>query len=286
VNLRHNAPSVVHFEINWNCNQNCVFCYNYWRDFADFPANPSLGFIKRVINRLNSKDVTELVISGGEPTLRRDLAEILHYASPLFPYVRLNTNGTCISDQLADAIRNDSVDVLVSLHAASRSMYSKIVNRDHFNIVISNMRKLLRRGIDFTAMFVATRRNLSELELVGKLLDKMGVKRLSVARVCYFKRCSPRFEELELHRNDVLTLNDICKKIINETKHESILSYFCNSRNIFTRFKSMPPRIFDWLIRHALRYDRHEAVTAGTLGKLSKIEFLENHDCLFSIDTF
>jgi len=213
----HGSPLIVHLEVSWDCNHKCVFCYNDWRIQESLPTYPSLENVRRMIDVLSTKDVIELVITGGEPTMRKDICEILCYASPLFPYVRLNTNGARLNKQLLKVLCSNQIDVLFSLHSASDVLHKEMVGKDDFHIVTSNLKKLLANGVDVSVMFVANKLNLHELLPTAKFLDMMGVKRLSLSRVCYFGDPRETYKKLRLTRKDIAFLNEQCHQIVKET---------------------------------------------------------------------
>ena len=69
---------------------NCTFCFAE----PDGTQDPSLDTVKRWINDLTEPGKTLLQLSGGEPTVRDDLPEIVAYAKQVgCKYVQLNSNG-------------------------------------------------------------------------------------------------------------------------------------------------------------------------------------------------
>lgn len=93
-------------EITARCNMNCTFCFAE----PDGAQDPSLDTVKRWINDLTEPGKTLLQLSGGEPTVRDDLPEIVAYAKQVgCKYVQLNSNGLRLAEdeafvkRLADA---------------------------------------------------------------------------------------------------------------------------------------------------------------------------------------
>jgi uncharacterized radical SAM superfamily Fe-S cluster-containing enzyme len=94
-------------EVTSRCDLHCRFCF---ADGGRGEENPSLEEIVRRIGILTRPGKTLLQLSGGEPTLRDDLPEIVAAARRAgCKYVQLNTNGLRIAEdpalpgRLADA---------------------------------------------------------------------------------------------------------------------------------------------------------------------------------------
>lgn len=83
----------VQIEVTGDCNLNCPICFASSENQAS--ENPSLAEIKKWYQwLLNHGGPYNLQISGGEPTTRDDLPEIVSTAKQLgFSYIQLNTNG-------------------------------------------------------------------------------------------------------------------------------------------------------------------------------------------------
>jgi MoaA/NifB/PqqE/SkfB family radical SAM enzyme len=89
----HQRPLTVSIEVTKRCNARCDFC-DYWKitdrdDLADFT-----DIVKRF-------DPLVVVLTGGEPMLRRDLVSIVDSIKrvPGFRYVTLLTHGGFLSEQ-------------------------------------------------------------------------------------------------------------------------------------------------------------------------------------------
>lgn len=96
----------VLYEITSRCNLRCAFC------FADGGAGEDIPLeqVKRDIDAIVVPGKTFLQLSGGEPTVRDDLPEIIAYAkSRGCKYIQLNSNGIRLGEEegfvkkLADA---------------------------------------------------------------------------------------------------------------------------------------------------------------------------------------
>jgi len=78
-------------EITKRCNQKCRVCF---AENASTPEDPSIEELRKRFQKLLSKDRTYLQLSGGEPTVRNDIVQIVQMAHEMgFDYIQLNTNG-------------------------------------------------------------------------------------------------------------------------------------------------------------------------------------------------
>ncbi|MFY9625132.1 MAG: radical SAM protein, partial [Rhodoplanes sp.] len=91
---RPTGPVVI-----WNlirrCNLACKHCYSISGD-VDFPGELTTAEVLHVMDDLKAFGVPVLILSGGEPLMRRDIFAISSRAKGVGFYVGLSTNGTLI----------------------------------------------------------------------------------------------------------------------------------------------------------------------------------------------
>lgn len=84
------APYRMDLAITYRCNNNCAHCYNAR------PRNGeelSTAEWKKILDRLWDLSIPHIVFTGGEPTLRPDLPELIAHAEQLGQITGINTNG-------------------------------------------------------------------------------------------------------------------------------------------------------------------------------------------------
>ena len=119
-------PVLVHFEVTMRCNAGCDFC-DYWKTDPAAKANELKSFADAA-RRFAPMMIT---FTGGEPLLRRDLAEIIaevDRASP-FTYLTLITHGGMLTLERAEELWaagldqiNVSLDYLDERHDRARKI--------------------------------------------------------------------------------------------------------------------------------------------------------------------
>ena len=89
----------------WNCTQTCnlrcVHCYAE-SECKQYENEMTTAEAKAMIDDLAAFGAPVLLFSGGEPCVRPDLVELMHYARSAGMRVVISTNGTLITPDLAE----------------------------------------------------------------------------------------------------------------------------------------------------------------------------------------
>jgi radical SAM protein with 4Fe4S-binding SPASM domain len=102
----------------------------------------SLELFKNVVDEAvegGTKAIT--LASRGEPTMNKNLGKMLEYTKDKFFEVKLNTNGTKMTEKLCHEILSSGVTELVwSIDAPKKELYEKIRLKGKFDVVIKNIK--------------------------------------------------------------------------------------------------------------------------------------------------
>ena len=92
---RPSAPYRMDLALTYRCNNNCAHCYNARpRRYPEI----STGQWKQILDRLWEVGIPHIVFTGGEPTLRPDLPELIAHAEKNGQITGINTNGRRLKD--------------------------------------------------------------------------------------------------------------------------------------------------------------------------------------------
>lgn len=111
------------------CNLNCNYCYNRWmldagRVAEALSVEELLSFLRRRAGLLDG-----VCLSGGEPTLHEELAELLRAIKSLGYATKLDTNGT-LPERLEPLLREGLVDyIAMDLKAPLDERYAQVAGR-------------------------------------------------------------------------------------------------------------------------------------------------------------
>ena len=90
------APYRMDLAITYRCNNDCFHCYN--ARSRDYPELSTKDWF-HILDRLWEIGIPHVVFTGGEPTLRDDLPDLISHAEHNGQISGINTNGRRLSDR-------------------------------------------------------------------------------------------------------------------------------------------------------------------------------------------
>ncbi|MBQ2062363.1 MAG: radical SAM protein [Oscillospiraceae bacterium] len=129
----------------WHCNQKCLHCYAAGQPMGEQEELTTEQW-KTVLAKLREARVPQVTFTGGEPTLRTDLVELVQAAQ--WFVTRLNTNGLALTPELCRELYRASLDsVQVTLYAADAATHNALVGTDGFERTIEGIRNAVAAGL-------------------------------------------------------------------------------------------------------------------------------------------
>ena len=129
----------------WHCNQKCLHCYAAGQPMGETPELSTEQW-KTVLKTLRQANIPQVTFTGGEPTMREDLAELVEAAA--WFVTRLNTNGRRLTPQLCAALYQASLDsVQVTLYSAEGNIHNQLVGCGGFSDTVQGIRNAVAAGL-------------------------------------------------------------------------------------------------------------------------------------------
>jgi len=212
------ANKEVEIHLTDKCPHDCVFCSVKKHPFP----TPSLDEIKKDI--IISSKIKKLILSGGEPFLRKDILKIIEFAKARNKYVIIETNLTLLNEKLLKRIIKARVNELkISFHSHEKKAYKKITKSNSFDKLLKNFEllKKYRNRIKISTNTVVTKYNYKTLnETVSFLAQNYSF--LKEIRVSY-----PRFYPIKncgkYSKKHLVPLNILKKKFKNMINKKKII---------------------------------------------------------------
>ena len=166
-------PVIAGAYITDGCNCRCLMC-TIWKNKT--PSILPRNLQERSIDALARTGCYYYSVSGGEPTMVKDLPDRLAYASRKIPYVHLVTNGLTMTVDLARALGKSGIkEISISLdgtedfHNAMRGLPNAFARA--WNAV--NLIKTHAPDLKLVVNSILTPYNLQSLKDLGKMLDSL-----------------------------------------------------------------------------------------------------------------
>lgn len=167
--------------LGFSCNNNCIFCsVAHCRE-----SNKDRGTIeiKRELAEKRKNGFRSVEFIGGEPTIRKDIIDIIAYAKKLgYSIIAITTNGKMFSykeftEQIIKAGLNRAC---VSLYGHNPTLHDGITRTPNsFTQTLEGIKNILS-FMDHNNLYVSTvvcRQNYKYLDKIADLLADLGVKR-------------------------------------------------------------------------------------------------------------
>lgn len=160
------------------CNLRCVHCYCG-------PSHPgpdigeremTTGSCLRILDEIKDAGCLYLLLTGGEPLLRPDFAEIYSRAKKNGLMVTLFTNGTLIDDAILGLLGDlPPRRVEISLYGATAATHDSITaSVGSFDACRNGIERLLDRGIKVQLKTLLMTRNRHEFQSIEKMAKDYG----------------------------------------------------------------------------------------------------------------
>lgn len=171
-------------KVGFACNNRCVFCAQGQKraDVALVPRGELLSRLARC--RAPGRG---LVLTGGEPTIRKDLHAIVAAAHALgFHPIQVQTNGRMLSyPGLVARLVAEGVDEFSpALHGPTAAVHDALTRAEgSFDQTLSGIGNALASGAVVITNTVAVKGNLEHLPATMELLGDIGVREAQIALV-------------------------------------------------------------------------------------------------------
>ncbi|MCD6369107.1 MAG: radical SAM protein [Thermoproteales archaeon] len=180
------APFRVDLAVTYGCNNRCIHCYSASPRTLKNELNTKRW--KRAILKLFKVGVPNVVFTGGEPTLRSDLNELISYAENLGMVTGLVTNGRKLSNKrYLDTLLEAGLDYIqVTLESHRPEIHDEITQvKGSWKETIQGIRNILDAGVYLDVNMTLSKLNCMEVEEYVDFLHELGVRNVSANRLIY-----------------------------------------------------------------------------------------------------
>lgn len=166
-------PFNAQIELTYKCNLSCIHCYATRRDFNnEISTSEAEGLMKQ----LADMGCLYLSLTGGEILCRSDLVQLLRTARKNNLAVNLFTNGTLLTETLADQLKDIApLCVHISLYAMSPAIHDAITGTHGSHAkTMAAIRLCGNRGINVAVKTPLMKGNVGEFPAIKRFASDIG----------------------------------------------------------------------------------------------------------------
>ncbi len=149
-----------------NCNLRCFYCMPE-DDYEFTPASRLMqpDEIEAIAKIFVSQGVNKIRLTGGEPLVRKDAADIIMRLSKLPVNLTITTNGTRLHE-FVEVFENAGVNSLnISLDTLNKEKFNLMTRRNQFERVYENIQLMIQKGFHVKVNMVVIK-NLNHEEII------------------------------------------------------------------------------------------------------------------------
>lgn len=176
---RRRIPIEGTIETTYRCNLNCVHCY------VNEPAGSreereremSLARLEQLVDEIVAEGTLFVLFTGGEVLVRPDFPELYLYARSKGLLVTIFTNGTLVTDRIADLFAaNLPEKIEISLYGMTPETYDRVTRvPGSFDKCMAGIQRLVDRGLPLTLKTMALAWNHHEIAAMEAYAKSRGL---------------------------------------------------------------------------------------------------------------
>lgn len=169
-------PIIISWNITKKCNLNCAHCYRDAGSAARNELTTPEAF--DLIDEIEKSGFKMLILSGGEPLIRKDVFEIIKYASDKKLKIMLGSNGTLITDTVAKKCLKAGVARLgISVDSIDKKKHDDFRKYPgSFKKTLKGIENLKKANVPFQIHTTVTKNNINEIQDITSFAEKIGAK--------------------------------------------------------------------------------------------------------------
>lgn len=170
VNLR-----MIAWEVTRSCNLACSFCRASSKH-GSYPGELTTNECFKLIDEIVSFANPIVILTGGEPLLRKDIFEIAEYGKKRGLVMVMAPNGTLLSDEnIEKIIRSGIKRISVSLDGPDAATHDNLRQVEGaFKLACEGIGRAKKAGLEFQINSTISKRNISLLSGITNLAKDLG----------------------------------------------------------------------------------------------------------------
>ena len=129
----------------WHCNQKCIHCYAAGQKLSE-EEELSAEDWKKILKKCRTAGIVQVTFTGGEPTMRDDLIELIREARWFVS--RLNTNGIRLTREYCHELRKAELDsVQITFYSQDPEIHNRLVGASQYQNTVNAIENAISEGL-------------------------------------------------------------------------------------------------------------------------------------------
>ena len=155
--------------VNEYCNLRCIYCMP--EEGVPFQTRDRLlgrKEIYKIIKIMADLGVSKVRFTGGEPLIRKDLIDLIHFASKQMNIdsIHLTTNGVLLPEYINRLVEIGLNGINISLDTLNQSKFKKITRREGLDKVLEGLYLAIKSGIKSIKENVVAMKDFNDDEIL------------------------------------------------------------------------------------------------------------------------
>lgn len=187
----------IDLKTGFQCNNRCEFCVQGEKR-NEYP-NKTTEVLKKIIDE-EREHADEIVFTGGEVTIRKDLPELVAHARDAgFQLIQIQTNGRMLAAEkiLDRLIAAGATEFSPAIHGPNARIHDELTRApDSFRQTVKGVVNVRKRGLPVLINSVITQANYRYLPEMARLFLRLGVSQYQFAFVHALGTAGENFETI------------------------------------------------------------------------------------------
>ncbi len=132
----------------WHCNQKCLHCYAASQEQAEEEELSTKQWME-VLDKCRRIGIPQVTFTGGEPTMREDLPQLIKHARWFM--TRLNTNGVKLTGEYCQKLRDAELDsVQITFYSDEEEIHNQLVGAQNYDKTVEGIRNAIEAGLNIS----------------------------------------------------------------------------------------------------------------------------------------
>ncbi|MHA1304031.1 MAG: PqqD family peptide modification chaperone [Candidatus Heimdallarchaeaceae archaeon] len=205
------APLRMDLALTYNCNNKCTKCYvEESREIKELTTKQW----KEVLDKLWDIGIPHVTFTGGEPTLRKDLVELVEYAEDLGIVTGLITNGRKLKDKkLVDDLVTAGIDHFqITLESHDEEIHDKMCGaKGAWKDTVEGIKNVIPTPVYVMTNTTLVPQNIADIDQTIEFLASLGIEHFAANGI--IKSGGGKNEGMELTLQE---LEQTLDKIVNK----------------------------------------------------------------------